>query len=341
MFLTASWLVTFLANHPEWASKARIEVEELIASHTDFRVSGGELRPAQFSTRPQACTPNPDSATSFQLSVTAKRTSTSHTSSPLLPTFPSRSTPCHPCHETGKRGSLNRSLSQKRKWCNSDSDSGLESNLEELRRSSREPGEKTEMIEFADAGDVEKNLGEGRFMSESPSFRNVDEARRQTATLTADMKERIPVPPPQQPFSGSTPSSPPTSKSEPSAKNEQGTHSISQTLKRIPLEAWEHSMPVMDALIKETLRVAQPHTAMRRNVGPEFYIDGKLIPTGAYVVYPFSDVHLDEDMYEDAWKFDPGRWLDGDQTEMKEGKGVPFGYVGWGGGTSLDFFCFK
>ncbi|EKM76776.1 hypothetical protein AGABI1DRAFT_44512 [Agaricus bisporus var. burnettii JB137-S8] len=110
---------------------------------------------------------------------------------------------------------------------------------------------------------------------------------------------------------------------------------ISQTLKCIPLEVWERSTPVLDALIKETLRVAQPHTAMRRNVGPEFYIDGKRIPSGAYVVYPFSDVHLDEDIYEDAWKFDPGRWLNGDETETKGEKGVPFGYVGWGGGKHM------
>lgn len=83
---------------------------------------------------------------------------------------------------------------------------------------------------------------------------------------------------------------------------------------------------MLDALIRETTRVAQPHTAMRRNLGPELYIDGKIIPTGAYVIYPFSDVHLDPELYPDPWKFDPGR---------KEATHVPFGYVGWGGGQSL------
>lgn len=77
-------------------------------------------------------------------------------------------------------------------------------------------------------------------------------------------------------------------------------------------------------MIKETLRIAQPHTAMRRNLGPEMYIDGKVIPTGAYVVYPFSDVHLNPEIYPDPWKFDPAR------EEIK----TQFGYVGWGGGPS-------
>ncbi|KAH9171337.1 cytochrome P450 [Lactarius sanguifluus] len=65
--------------------------------------------------------------------------------------------------------------------------------------------------------------------------------------------------------------------------------------------------PVMDMLIRETLRIAQPHTAMRRNVGPETYIDGKVIPTGTLVVYPFSDVHLNPALYPDPWRFDPTR----------------------------------
>lgn len=99
--------------------------------------------------------------------------------------------------------------------------------------------------------------------------------------------------------------------------------SLSARLATIPLEAWEGETPVLDALIRETTRVAQPHTAMRRNLGPELYIDNKIIPTGAYVIYPFSDVHLDPELYPDPWKFDPGR---------KEATHVPYGYVGWGGG---------
>ncbi|KAF9051577.1 cytochrome P450 [Panaeolus papilionaceus] len=103
------------------------------------------------------------------------------------------------------------------------------------------------------------------------------------------------------------------------------SQSLASLLSAIPLEAWEGETPVLDALIRETTRVAQPHTAMRRNLGPELYINNKIIPTGAYVIYPFSDVHLDPELYPDPWKFDPGR---------KEVTHVPFAYVGWGGGKT-------
>ena len=68
---------------------------------------------------------------------------------------------------------------------------------------------------------------------------------------------------------------------------------------------------------------------MRRNLGPEIYIDNKIIPTDAYVIYPFSDVHLDPDLYPDPWQFDPDR---------KEVTHASFAYVGWGGGEELASF---
>jgi len=107
--------------------------------------------------------------------------------------------------------------------------------------------------------------------------------------------------------------------------------SLSAQLASIPIEAWENETPVLDALIRETTRVAQPHTAMRRNLGPELYINNKIIPSGAYVIYPFSDVHLDPELYPDPWKFDPGR---------NEVTHVPFGSIGWGGGQLLSLFFF-
>lgn len=72
--------------------------------------------------------------------------------------------------------------------------------------------------------------------------------------------------------------------------------SISAELSTIPLEAWEAQTPVLDAIIRETLRLGQPHAAMRRNLGKEVYIEGRAIPTGTYVIYPFSDVHLNPEL---------------------------------------------
>ena len=106
---------------------------------------------------------------------------------------------------------------------------------------------------------------------------------------------------------------------------------LSAALAQIPLDAWEGSTPVLDALIHETTRLAQPHTAMRKNMGPDVHIDGKLVPSGHYVVYPFSDVHLNDELYPDPWKFDPSR----PRPDAR------FSYVGWGGGAALFVLSLK
>ena len=100
------------------------------------------------------------------------------------------------------------------------------------------------------------------------------------------------------------------------------SRSLNEQLALIPLEAWEARTPVLEKVIREILRIAQPHTAMRRNMGPETYINGTRVPSGAYVVYPFSDVHLNPQLYPDPWRFDP------DRAECT----AQFQYVGWGGG---------
>ncbi|KAF7344522.1 Lanosterol 14-alpha demethylase [Mycena sanguinolenta] len=128
------------------------------------------------------------------------------------------------------------------------------------------------------------------------------------------------------------------------------TPSLSSRLAEIPLEVWESQAPVLDAIIRETLRLGQPHAAMRRNLGPEVYINDKLIPSGAYIIYrtfstfpeppqlgnkdnqyastAFSDVHLDPTIYPDPWRFDPSR------KEVESTANLPLPYVGWGVGKT-------
>ncbi|TFY77012.1 hypothetical protein EWM64_g7000 [Hericium alpestre] len=98
--------------------------------------------------------------------------------------------------------------------------------------------------------------------------------------------------------------------------------SAASPLSSIPLAAWESSAPILDALIRETLRIAQPHVAMRRNQGPPITIGGKTLPTGGFAIYPFSDVHLNAELYPDPLTFDPARPVQKDD----------FAYIGWGGG---------
>lgn len=103
---------------------------------------------------------------------------------------------------------------------------------------------------------------------------------------------------------------------------------LSSRVSSVPLAAWERETPVLDAVLAETLRLAQPHVAMRRNLGPDVQVGEHRIPFGAYVVYPFADVHLDPHLYPDPWKFDPSR---------KPAQKQDLPYVGWGAGTSTEY----
>ena len=78
-------------------------------------------------------------------------------------------------------------------------------------------------------------------------------------------------------------------------------------------------------IVRESVRLSQAFVSFRRNAGPEMYIDGKVIPTGALVAYPAADVHLDPDLYPDPWKFDPAR---------PQPKGN-LTYLSWGVGACL------
>lgn len=81
---------------------------------------------------------------------------------------------------------------------------------------------------------------------------------------------------------------------------------------------------------------------MRRNLGEETHINGKIVPKGAYVIYPMIDVHMDAEICSyfvcgifellnwcvdpDPWSFNPGR-----SYESKS----DLAYVGFGGGKLL------
>ncbi|KAJ3566380.1 hypothetical protein NP233_g7040 [Leucocoprinus birnbaumii] len=390
---TASWLVTFLASHPEWARKARAEVEELVAVHTNVRFPGYPS-PATVTSSISLVPSSPIATTP----ITASDSGPSHSAwsphsppklntdfdaagfpgSPIISTSPTTAiqtptsplsassipSPTVPTAWSSRRHSYQsypyqhqRKDSQcsknKRKRCNSGSGSdGDSARKNGSRRGSvvvrKETAEKRvekeneARIGFPDS-DGEQEFEE-RVIGGPVSLLGDGSGRRRKDAIATGSKKASRPPKPLLSTVASIPEAAPTTQIPtpspffipPSPPTPTTPPTISQALNQIPLNVWEStaSTPVLDALIKETLRVAQPHTAMRRNVGPEFYIDGKRIETGDYVVYPFSDVHLDEDIYENAGGFKPERWL-GEGNLKVPGKDVPFGYVGWGGGKSM------
>ncbi|KZT03813.1 cytochrome P450 [Laetiporus sulphureus 93-53] len=100
---------------------------------------------------------------------------------------------------------------------------------------------------------------------------------------------------------------------------------LSASLASLPLSAWESHTPILDAAIRETLRLAQPHVALRQHTGAhDIHVGGRRVRPGEYVVYPLADAHL----VEGTGSWEPGRW-------MRGGKGDGgMEWIGWGAGRT-------
>ena len=85
----------------------------------------------------------------------------------------------------------------------------------------------------------------------------------------------------------------------------------------------------MDLIIRETIRLTQNSTFLRRNVGKDMEMQGVAIQKGDFLAYAVSEVHMNEDIYAEPEKFDPARFEVGREEDRK----VDFGYLGWGVGT--------
>ncbi|KAF7974030.1 hypothetical protein HWV62_13553 [Athelia sp. TMB] len=100
---------------------------------------------------------------------------------------------------------------------------------------------------------------------------------------------------------------------------------LHQRLSAIPISAWEDEMPVLELITRETLRLVNNGTMLRRNVLEDIEVSGKIIPRGAFMAYQMGDVHLNGEYYPDPLKWDPARFMSGNaQSEAP--------YIGWGTG---------
>lgn len=112
--------------------------------------------------------------------------------------------------------------------------------------------------------------------------------------------------------------------------NTTSTDHLHKRLSSIPITAWEDEMPVLDLVIRETIRLVITGAALRRNVLEDLQVSDKVVKKGAFMVYSLSDVHLNPDIYSEPEKFDPSRFELGRQEDKKS----IFAYMGWGAGTS-------
>ncbi|KAF8186070.1 cytochrome P450 [Mycena galopus ATCC 62051] len=106
---------------------------------------------------------------------------------------------------------------------------------------------------------------------------------------------------------------------------------IHERLASIPLNVWETELPIMDVVMRETLRMTMGILALRRNLGADVSVGDKTVHTGEFLAYPMEDVHYDPEIYSDPLAFDPHRFDEG----REEDKRAPLAFLGWGGGRHV------
>ncbi|KAJ6547030.1 cytochrome P450 [Mycena capillaripes] len=107
--------------------------------------------------------------------------------------------------------------------------------------------------------------------------------------------------------------------------NSLESESFHHRFSAVPLIAWEEEMPILDAVIKETMRFTMSGTALRRNIGGDMQVAHKTIRDSDFVAYSLGDAHFDGGIYPDPHSFDPARFF-----EQRGGKiTAPFPFLGW------------
>ncbi|XP_068130387.1 cytochrome P450 26B1 [Hyperolius riggenbachi] len=89
------------------------------------------------------------------------------------------------------------------------------------------------------------------------------------------------------------------------------------------------TLPYLDCVIKELLRLYSPISGGYRTVQQTFELDGFQIPKGWSVLYSIRDTHDTAPVFKDVDVFDPDRFGQ-DRTEDKDGR---FHYLPFGGGV--------
>jgi len=88
-------------------------------------------------------------------------------------------------------------------------------------------------------------------------------------------------------------------------------------------------MPVLELVIRETLRLSLNGVTLRRNILEDMTLSGGLIKRGDFVAFSLADAHLNPEIYPRPYEFEPARFSEG-REEDKKGT---FSFLGWGAGA--------
>jgi cytochrome P450 len=92
-----------------------------------------------------------------------------------------------------------------------------------------------------------------------------------------------------------------------------------------------NSLPLLDAFVKETLRLYGPIQTMFREMIEESELGGYTLRKGQCLVLDYCVAMHKEEYYKKPMEFDPERFMEGREEDKK----CPFTYVPFGGGARL------
>ena len=90
-------------------------------------------------------------------------------------------------------------------------------------------------------------------------------------------------------------------------------------------------MPILDLVLRETIRHTANGASLRRNVLEDITLSGALVKRGEFIAYSLADAHMNPNIYTRPDEFDPARFTPGREEDKKE----VYGYLGWGAGAFL------
>ncbi|KAF8238323.1 cytochrome P450 [Tricholoma matsutake] len=110
--------------------------------------------------------------------------------------------------------------------------------------------------------------------------------------------------------------------------NSTSAEPLHKRLAAIPVSVWEDETPVLEAVLRETLRMAINGTTLRRNVVQDLDIQGEVISRGHFLAYSQADAHMNSEIYSNPTAFDPERF----SPDRLEDKNQTHAFLGWGAG---------
>lgn len=110
--------------------------------------------------------------------------------------------------------------------------------------------------------------------------------------------------------------------------NTTSSDPIHQRLSTVPISAWEDEMPILESVVRETMRLATNGTLLRRNLIENLAVSDKTLDRGAFMAYNTGDVHLNSNIYSEPEIFEPDRFV----APREEGKSTYAAFLGWGAG---------